>query len=429
MSGRREASDSPLAVRDFRLLSLGQLASTVGDYCYAVALPWLVLSGNGGTVTLGIVLACYGVPRTVLIPAGGVLADKFSARTAMLTADAARFLLLGLLAFFAAAHVTSLAALAPIAALIGAGEGLFLPASFSIMPTLLPGEQLAAGNALSTGLVQIGSLAGPALGGLLVATAGTAPAFAVDAVSFGVSAIALALIRSRRPATTDEVRQEAGETTEGLGQLLRRSRAILVILALSVIANFTAGGTFEVALPALAHARYGASGYGWIMACFGAGALAGTLLVTQLGRLGATAHPAIAALTAYLVDAAAICAVPFLGGLAGAATAMAITGLANSFGNVMLITLIQQWAPPRLLGRVMSLFMLASFGTFPISVAVAGVLVRHLHAPPFFPVAGITLGVAVLIALSQRATRQFGAKGEGAKNSARTRPQAAVEVK
>jgi MFS family permease len=70
-----------LAVRSFRLLTGGQFASTIGDLCYAVALPWLVLSSHRGPVLLGAVLACYGVPRTVLIPAGGVLADKVGPRT------------------------------------------------------------------------------------------------------------------------------------------------------------------------------------------------------------------------------------------------------------------------------------------------------------------------------------------------------------
>ena len=83
----------PLAVRSFRLLTAGQFASTIGDFCYAVALPWLVLSAHGGAILLGTVLACYGVPRTVLIPVGGVLADKVGPRTLMLAADAARCVL------------------------------------------------------------------------------------------------------------------------------------------------------------------------------------------------------------------------------------------------------------------------------------------------------------------------------------------------
>ncbi len=114
---------------------------------------------------------------------------------------------------------------------------------------------------------------------------------------------------------------------------------------------------------------------------------------------------------------------PFLGGVVGAAVALGTAGVFNSFGNIVLITLIQRWAPPKLLGRVMSLITLAGFGTFPISVAVAGVLVRHLHPAPFFPVAGIVLGTVALAALTQPAMRQFGAA------QAEPEPQAAVEVR
>ena len=188
----------PLAVRDFRLLSLGQLTSTAGDFCYAVALPWLVLSGNGGTVLLGTVLACYGVPRTVLIPVGGVLADKLSPRAVMLAADAVRCVLVAILAVLAARSLVSIGYLGPVAALIGAGEGLFLPASAAIMPSLLPTEQLQAGNGLSAAMIQAGSLIGPVLGGILVSTAGSTSAFAVDAASFAVSAASLALMRRKQ---------------------------------------------------------------------------------------------------------------------------------------------------------------------------------------------------------------------------------------
>src|SRR5580700_9829172 len=136
----------PLSAGSFRLLACGQFTSTVGDYCYAVALPWLVLSTHGGAVLLGTVLACYGLPRTVLIPVGGLLADKIGARTIMLAADAARC---GL--------VVALALLGPVAALLGAGEGLFIPASFSVMPSLLE-PQLAAGNAINSAAVQAGGV-------------------------------------------------------------------------------------------------------------------------------------------------------------------------------------------------------------------------------------------------------------------------------
>jgi MFS family permease len=188
-------------VRNFQLLAGGQLASTIGDYCYAVALPWLVLSNHGNTILLGTVLACYGVPRTVLIPVGGMLADKFGPRTLMLFADVLRCVLVGVLTFLAARHIASLVTLGPTAALIGGGEGLFLPASYTIMPSLLDDARLAAGTALNSTAVQVGSLIGPAIGGALVAITGASTAaFGIDAVSFAVSAVSLALIPRRAAA-------------------------------------------------------------------------------------------------------------------------------------------------------------------------------------------------------------------------------------
>jgi len=188
----------PLAMPSFRLLTGGQFTSTIGDYCYAVALPWLVLSSHGGAILLGTVLACYGVPRMVLIPVGGVLADKVGPRTVMLIADAGRCVVVAAMAVLAARHTASLTALGPAAALIGAGEGLFIPASFSLMPSLLSEERLAAGNAISNAAVQAGSLLGPALGGALVATTRASTwAFVIDAASFAVSALTLALIPRR----------------------------------------------------------------------------------------------------------------------------------------------------------------------------------------------------------------------------------------
>lgn len=371
---------------------------------------------------LGTVLACYGIPRTVLIPLGGVLADRFGPRTVMLVADGCRCVLMSLLAILAAKRTDSLYALAPIAALLGAGEGMFLPASFSIMPTLLPADQLPTGNALSTALVQIGSLTGPVLGGLLVAPAGPSPAFAVDAATFGASAAALALIRvdrnrSAEPETKAEAGAKAGiedpaeaevpwrERSPSAWQLLRRSRLLRIILAVAIAANVTAGGTFEVAMPALAHARYGASGFGTLLAGFGAGAVIGTLIGS---RMGALRKPAIVACTGFVIEGVALCMLPLAGGLVGAALSLMVAGICNGFGNIVLFTLIQQRAPAQSLGRVMSLLMVAGIGSFPVSVCLAGLLVRHLHATAFFPVAGLALGLAVLVALSRREMREFG---------------------
>jgi MFS family permease len=399
----RAGKQSPLAVRGFRLLAGGQFASTVGDYCYAVALPWLVLSSHGSPALLGGVLACYGVPRMALIPVGGVLADKFGPRLLMLSADVLRGVLVLVLALLAARHTASLVALGPAAALIGAGEGLFLPASFAIMPTLVDAEQLPAANAISSAMVQGGSLIGPAVGGALVATTGASTAaFAVDAASFAISALTLAFIRPVPAVPAEEVTQE---DSGGVIAYLRRSRAMQVILVVVIAANLAGGATGEVALPSLAHASWGAGGYGAVLACFAAGAVLGTL---GAARTGGLARPAFFAGAVFVVEAVAICLVPYLGGEAGAAVAMFMSGATNGLGNTTFLTVAQRQVPPAMLGRVMSVVMLGAFGTFPLSVAVAGVLVKHIGPAPLFPIAGALVGVSMLAGLASREFREFG---------------------
>jgi len=424
--GRRWSSRlraGPLGTRNFRLLSAGQLASTVGDYCYAVALPWLVLSTHGSPVLLGGVLACYGIPRAALITVGGSLADRISPRLLMLCSDAARCVLTALFAIFAAAHVTSLAALGPVAALLGAGAALFMPASYAILPSLLSDRELQAGNALYNAAVQGGTLLGPAIGGSVVAIAGPAQAFAIDAASFAVSAASLALIRDVGLAAAQIPESAAGPGPGGragaaamahygaqervtIWTLLARERVLQLILAVLVGANFAVTASFEVALPVLSHARFGPSGYGAIMACFGAASVVGTLTAARAGGLS---KPAVVSSSVFLIAALAVASVPAAHGLPGAAVAMCVFGLVAGFGNVIFVTLIQQWAPPAMIGRVMGVVMLGSLGSFPIATAIAGMLARHLGPSPVFVISGTLLALAILAGLTQDKFRAFGA--------------------
>jgi MFS family permease len=434
----------PLSLPGFRLLTFGQLTSTIGDYCYAVALPWLVLSGGGTATSLGIVLACYGIPRAVLTVPGGSLADRLGARRVMLTADLARCALTAALAVLGASHDASLAVLAPVAALLGAASALFMPASMTMMPSLVDGERLTSANAVYTGFVQTGSMLGPVLGGVLVAATGPAPGFVVDAGSYLASAVSLGLIarlggRPSRGAPagrtaagpvvlpteaealaaetvpTETVPAEAlaaeaarAEAAQGnVWTLLRQSRFFQIILIVSVTANFALTGTTEVALPALAHARFGADGYGAVLTCVAAASIVGALVVA---RAGDRFRPVTLVGGALIAAGAAIAAAPFLGGLPGLAAGMAVFGLSIGFDQVISVTLIQRWAPPALLGRVWGLLLLAGAGSFPVSTFVAGLLARHLGPVAVFPLTGALLVLAIAFGLTQRKFREFGTR-------------------
>jgi len=142
---------SPLRHPRFRLLVGGQLGSNVGDAFFAVALPWYVLSAHSGAVLLATVLAAYGVPRSALLLVGGRASDRWQQWTVMMAADSVRARMLVALSVTATTSAPGAATLVPIAALLGAGEGMFLPGSMAIIPSLLPEEDLQAGNAVASG--------------------------------------------------------------------------------------------------------------------------------------------------------------------------------------------------------------------------------------------------------------------------------------
>jgi hypothetical protein len=152
------------------------------------------------------------------------------------------------------------------------------------------------------------------------------------------------------------------------------------------------------------------NGYGGLLAGFAGGALAGSQF--RGGR-----RPAIVGSAAFIAQSAFLAAVPYLGSVLADGAALAAAGFLNGLGNVIMITLFQRWAPPELLGRIMSLLILAAFGIFPVSVALGAVAVHSLGAPPFFPIAAVVTAAAVLAGLSQRSWRNLGAAGEPARTA------------
>jgi predicted MFS family arabinose efflux permease len=415
---RRRLRAGPLRLRAFRLLMIGQMVSTIGDMFYAVALPWFVLSSGGTPRDLGIVLAAYGIPRAGSVLLGGSLSDRMQPRRMMLLADIARALLVGALAVIVLLNVHTLWMLCAIAAPLGAFEGIFLPASMAILPSILSDDDLQAGNAINMATVQVSTLAGPSVGGAIVASVRSGVAFAIDAATFVVSAIALASMRGKRsPATVKSVSSPAVEAPiadtpaatdepKTFWALLRTSRLLQTGLSVSIAANLAFGGLVEVALPDLAHGplNAGATGFGLMLSTFGAGALAGSLIGGMLGRLP---RRGLIALLLTLAQAVFIAIAPYTGGLTGAAITMAAWGLVNAMSNVLLITLIQQKLPRALIGRIMGAFMFANFGLYPISVAVGGVVVDQLGPAILFPITGGILFLAILYGLFQPELRNM----------------------
>ena len=413
---KKSAANSPLKVRNFNLLFGGQTISVIGDALYTVALPWLVLTTGGSAQELGIVLAAYGIPRAASMLAGGWLSDRLSPRRVMLIADAVRLLLVGLLAVIAMGGHPTLWQLCAIAVPLGAFGGAFLPASQSILPETLSSNQLQAGNGLMMASRQGANLIGAAGAGVIVAALTSAAALAIDALTFLVSAVSLALMRTTHHAKPGTGKQEAGrknpvssvqEQTEqiSLWRFLRTSRLIQGTLLTFILIGLVSGGLIEVALPALVHGPLhgNASAYGIILASWGAGALGGAVLAGALGKLK---HKGLIMLLAGLLMAAMLALLPTWG-VPGAVGCMLISGVAGSIVNVVLFTAIQLAIPRYLMGRVMGLLLFGSFGVYPLSVTLSGVLSNQLGPASFFPFSGLLLALAMLFGMTQRALREI----------------------
>jgi MFS family permease len=330
----------------------------------------------------------------------------------MLIADAVRLLLVALLALFALGGHPTLLQLCAIAVPLGAFGGAFLPASQAILPETLSPDELQAGNGLMQASRQGANLLGAAVAGVIVAALTSAAALAIDAGTFLVSALSLALMCTTPGMGKQAVRREKpGSSVQeqveqiSLWSFLRTSRLIQGTLLIFIMIGLLSGGLVEVALPTLVHGPLhgNASAFGLILTGWGAGAFAGALGASALGK---GQHKGLIMLVAGLLMAAMIALLPTWG-VAFAIVCMLFAGLAGSIVNVFLFTAIQLAIPRHLMGRVMGLLLFGSFGVYPLSVSLAGVLSTHLGPASFFPLSGLLLALAMLFGMTQRALREI----------------------
>src|SRR5689334_11626802 len=185
---------SPLRYRDFRILWAGMTVSLLGDGVFLVAIAWESYSLWNAPAALSIVGIGMTVPTIVFLLFGGIVSDRKDRRIVMAWSDGVRAVAVAVLAALVLADRLDFWALVALVAVYGAGTAFFTPAFEAIVPELLPDSELPAANALDQFVRPIAlRLIGPVIGGALVAlSAGLA--FAVDAVSFAATLVAVLTI-------------------------------------------------------------------------------------------------------------------------------------------------------------------------------------------------------------------------------------------
>ena len=375
----------------FLRLWIGQGFSFVGDFVSTVALVLLVIDVSGSASAVGGVLVARLLP-TLASPLVGVLADRLDRRAVLVAADLVRAVLVVGLVF-----TRDLPTIYALGFLLGAARTVFNPTVRAAFPGVVGGGDLTRANALISGTFSFSVMAGPALGGVLVAFVGVEMAFLLDALTFLISAAFLFTIPLPAP--------ERGEGGEGFFQELRAgfgylagARVPLVIIAGAFLATLTA----NAAIPAeafLARETFDAGdvGYGLLASLWGGGMILGSALVAVLGG---RINLVLLYFVSIFATALAFVGVGLSPTFALALGAIAVAGAANGVDNVATDTILQRRVPDAFLGRVFAARFLTFSAGEAFAYPIGGLAVDALGPRSTYLVTGAATAAAGLLILT-----------------------------
>jgi MFS family permease len=364
--------------------------ANLADGVLWVALPLLAVQLTRSPLLIAGVTIAARAPW-LLAPVAGALADRLDRRQTMIRVNLVRTVLLGALGLAVAADLATLPMLYAVALLLGVAETLFDTSAQSLLPALVPRDDLTVANSRLFAVELVANtFVGPPLGGLLAAV-GLAVAFGVQAAAYLAGAACLALIAGSfrpagvGPAGSTRLRDDIAE-----GNRFVWRHPVLRPLAIMLgVQNMAFAAFYSVfVLYAVAPGPMGLSeaGFGIVTATIGVGSLIGTwLAVPAERRLGPfrTLVLSVVLCGASLV-VPIVTADPVLVG-----TSMAVSGVAMVLWNVVTVSLRQRITPDRLLGRMNASYRLVGWGTMPLGAALGGALAEALGLRPTFLVAAV----------------------------------------
>jgi MFS family permease len=386
---------APLRHRDFRLLWSGMTVSLLGDGIFLVAMAWQVYAVWNAPAALSAVGIAMTVPTIVCLLPGGVVSDRMSRRAIMLAADAVRAVAITVLAALSLSGRIEIWEIAGLAMLYGAGTAFFTPAFEALVPDILPASDLPAANSLDQFVRPIAlRLAGPAVGGWIIAAFGPGVAFAADAASFLAAGAAVLAMRPL-PRHAPEGLSVMADIRSGLA-FIRGRTWIWGTLVSAAFAYLLFLGPTEVLLPYIVkNGLHGSAGMlGAVFAAGGIGSIGAAVLMGQRDQ------PRRQVTFIYVVWTLATLAVAGYG-LATATWQLVVACLLfnalETAGTIVWATLKQRHVPASMLGRVSSLDWLISIGLLPLSFALTAPVTELVGARATLIGAGVG-GAAITLA-------------------------------
>jgi MFS family permease len=383
-----------LEIPNYRTYIGGQAISLIGTWMQMAAQAWLVLTISHSAGALGIIVALQTLPVLLLGPYGGVVADRVDKRRLMIALQAAMGVQAAILAALTLSGSVQLWQIGLLALLLGLNNAFENPARQAFMLEMVGTDKLRNAVSLNSVLVNVARTIGPAVAGLLIASAGEGWCFLLNAVSFVAVIASLLRLDTAQINPSPPNGREPGQLREGL-RYVRSTPELAVPLVMMALVGALAY-EFQVTLPVMAERALhaGAAGYGFMTAAMGVGAVMGGLLVAARGRTGVPML--VAASTAFGVLLALAAGAP---GLDTELVALALVGGASiafmSSGN----STLQLRAAPEMRGRVMSLWFVAFQGSTPIGGPIVGWVIGWAGARAGLGLGAVTCLVAALLGL------------------------------
>lgn len=388
---------APFKERNFALLWTGMTVSLIGDGILLVALAWKVYELSNKPSSLAVVGLAMTVPHVALLLLGGVASDRFDRRRVMIASDAIRGTAIGILGVLTVTGQLQLWHVFVLVAVYGAGTAFFGPAFDALVPDIVHDDNLVQANAIEQfARPAAHGLAGPALGGLLIAAGGSGTAFLVDAATFLVSMACL--LRVRTPAKALAAPAEVAvldDVKEGF-RYVRANPWLWATLLAATFAYLLFTGPVDVLLPYLVknELNAGAGTLGLILATGGIGAIGAALAV---GTLGTPKRGMTFIYLAWTVSTLALVGYGLARNAWQAAMVSFVFNALETAGTVVWLTTKQRLVPRALLGRVSSFDWFISTGLVPLSFAIVAPVTAAIGARNTLMIAG-GLGAAVTFA-------------------------------
>lgn len=379
----------------YRNLMIASSLSMMAMMMMGLARGWLVLILTDSPFWLGLTVALGGLPMLFFSMAGGVIADRFSRRKVLIFGESINFLLYSLLAVLAYTDLIRVWQVLIISVLSGMAFALCMPSRQSLVPTLVPKEDMANSVALMTSTFSLSMMVGPALAGVFVAVLTIPGTFAVAALAL-IPALVI-LVRLETPPSTGSRANPIQNLVEGL-RYTREDPYIRSLLMMGAVITFFAGPR-DPLMPVLARnvLHSGSEGLGMLLGAAGAGALTGSLIMAAMDAgAGQRRLMAIAGISVGV----AVSGLALSPWFPLSVVFSALCGLSAQAFFTANITAVQMAVPDELRGRVMSIRMLI-FGLTPVGAMAAGAIAEFIGTPYTLVGSGVICVVLALIMVSR----------------------------